>query len=170
MIDDFATTQKKPTPVLLRAAHDYTITTQALESRAEDLKKLAKKTGEEGYRREARAIQADADAIQHQILPVFREQRELPFVTTEALEKEVNAALKIFVSQAFNGLGDPKVQHTPSGIAGRRDDLLRELTKRVTLFAIDLADEAFNQGTAARQQSAEALAVRVIGTLRAHGE
>ena len=170
LLDEPTAAAKKPAPIVLRASHDYSITEQALASRAEELKKLAKKNNEEGYRREGRAVQADADAIEHQILPVFREQRELPLVTQDALEKEVGAALRLYITQAFSGLGDPKVEHTPSGIAFRRDTLLKQLTTRVTLYATELADEAFNQGVAAREQTAEALAMRAIGTLRATGE
>jgi hypothetical protein len=170
LLDDAPAGTKKPAPILLRAAHDYSITQQALEFRAVDLKKLSVNVAKDGYRREARAIQADADAIEQAILPVFREQRELPLVTQDALEKEIAAALRVFVTQAFSGLGDPKVQITPSSIDARRSDLLRNLTQRVTMFATDLADEAFNQGVAARAQSAEALAMRTIGSLRATGE
>jgi hypothetical protein len=36
--------KKKLDPVQLRSAHDFSLTTQALEFRAEDLKKLAQKT------------------------------------------------------------------------------------------------------------------------------
>jgi hypothetical protein len=161
---------KKSTAIVLRAVHDVNLTATALEFRAEDLKKLAKKTSEEGYRREARAIQADAEAIEQSILPIVREQRTLPLVTPDVLEQEVNAALRIFVTQAFSGLGDPKVQVTPSGVASRRDVLLASLTKRVSLFALDVAEEGYKQGLAARGHTSEALAMTVIGTLRAHGD
>src|SRR5439155_15630015 len=113
LADEPTTAPKKPAAIVLRSAHDYGITTQALTGRAEDLKKLAKKTGDEGYRREARAIQADADAIEHSILPIFREQRELPLVSVESLEQEITVALRYYVQLAFSGLGDPKVVVTP---------------------------------------------------------
>lgn len=164
---DLPQTAKKPEPVILRSAHDYGITTVALETRVEDLKKLAKKTGEEGYPRESRAIQADADAIAHHILPSFRAQRELPLVSHETLEKEIAGALRIFVMRAFEGLGDPKVLQTHEAVNARRNALVEKLATRVALYAKDLADEAFNQGFAARAQSAESLALRAISTLRA---
>lgn len=170
LLEETAAAPKKPAPVLLRSSHDYAITTQALESREEELKKLAKKNLDEGYSREARAIQADADAIEHQILPAFREQRELPLVTSEQLEKEVGSALRTFIFRAFEGLGDPKVIVSPGAIADRREQLLKSLAKRVTIFATDLADESFNQGVAAREHTAESLALRTIGSLRASGE
>lgn len=171
LIDEAPTTgSKKPEPVILKSAHDYSLTQQALEVRKEDLKKLAKKTSDEGYRREARNIQADADAIEHHILPSFRSQRELPFVTGEQLDKEIAGALSVFVARAFDGLDVPNVKLTKSGMDIRKSNLLKTLTARVSLFAIELADEAFNQGAAARQQSAEALAFRYVSTLRAAGD
>jgi hypothetical protein len=163
-------TQKKPEPVILPSIHDFTLTTAALESHAEDLKSLAKKNTDGGYPREARAIQADADAITHRILPAFREQRELPLVTHEQLEKEIAGALSVIVSRGFDGLAGSKVIVTPENIVSRRKSLLNELTKRVTLYAKQLADEAFNQGVAARGQSAEALAIGAVATLRATGD
>lgn len=170
LLEQSSATPKTPAPIVLRAAHDYTVTHQALEARAEDLEKLAKKNRDEGYLREARAVQSDAEAIKNHILPVFREQRELPLVTQDQLSKEISAALRIFVNRAFDGLGDPKVQPTPAGVAARRDSLLEALTKRVSMFVTDVADEAFNQGAAAREQTAEALAMRSISSLRASGE
>lgn len=170
LIEETPAAPKKLAPVALRSAHDFTVTTQALTTHAEELKKLAKKNNDSGYRREGRAIQADADAIEQQILPVFRDQRELPLVTQDQLEKEINASLRTWITQAFSGLGDPKVQVTPSAIANRRDVLLSQLTKRVTLYVTDVADEAFNQGVAAREQTSEALAMRAINTLRALGD
>jgi SepF-like predicted cell division protein (DUF552 family) len=161
---------KKPEPVILRSIHDYSLTTTALESRKEELKKLAKKNTDEGYTREARAVQADADAIEHHILPSFRAQRELPLVSIDQLEKEVAGALNRFVTTAFAGLGDPKVLVTPEGIGSRKKVLLQQLATRVTLYATQLADEAFNQGVAARAQTSEALALGAIATLRAQGD
>ena len=161
---------KKPSPVTLRTAHDFSLVTQALEFRKEDLTKLAKKVQEDGYAREARSISADAEAIERHVLPQFREQRELPLVTHEQLEKEIAVALTRFISAAFRGLGDPKVVVTPATIDHRREELLKSLTTRVALYVKDVADDAFNQGYAAREQTAEALAMRAIGTLRATGD
>lgn len=170
LLNDDAAVQKKPAPVALRTAHDFSLVTTALEFRKDDLTKLAKKVQEDGYAREARAITADAEAIEQHVLPQFREQRELPFVTHEQLEKEISAALTRFVRQAFQGLGDPKVVVTPASIDHRREELLKSLTTRITLYAKDVADDAFNQGIAAREQSSEAIALRSISTLRAFGD
>lgn len=157
--------RKEPKPVQLRSSHDYTLTTQALESRVEGLKKLAKKNEEEGYQREARAVKADADAIEHHVLPMFRAQVELPLVTRDQLRKEVEAALRRAIFAAFEGLGDPKVQLTPDGINFRRTTLLNKLTEQVTQYAQDLADGSFVQGLAAREHTAEALALRSVQSL-----
>ncbi len=170
LLHDSPELAKKPEPVRLRSAHDFTLVTSALDFRKEDLKKLAKKVAEDGYQREARAIAADAEAIESHVLPQFRAQRELPLVTHDQLEKEINGAIRRFVSRAFDGLGDPKVIVTPSALDRRKDDLLKALAARVTLYVKEVADEAFNQGAAARQQTAEALAMRSISTLRAQGE
>ena len=152
--------------VRLRSRHDFALTTKALEVRSEDLKKLAKKADDEGYRREAKAIRADAEAIEIDILPSFRDQRELPLVSEEQLEKEIAAALRILVVRAFDGLDDPKVPPTPTSLERRRENLLEALTKRTTTYATTIADEAFNQGVAAREQSAESIAMRAVRELR----
>jgi hypothetical protein len=169
-LDEPTATAKKPEPVRLRSAHDFSLVTAALEFRTDDLKKLSKKVGEDGYHREARAISADAEAIERVVLPAFREQRELPLVTHEQLEKEITGALKRFVAHAFSGLGDPKVIVTPASVDSRKETLVATLTTRIALYVKEVADDAFNQGVAARAQTSEALAMRAIGTLRATGE
>lgn len=163
---DEAPTSRKTKPVELRSAHDYTLTVQALEARAEDLKKLATKNQDEGYTREARSIQADVASIEQHVLPAFRAQRELPLVTEEHLEKEILGALRPLVWQAFNGLDNPKTHVTPAMLDRKREELLDTLVARVQHFATELAEESFNQGSASRQQTAEALAMRCIKALR----
>ena len=165
---DAATTngKKTPQPVKLASAHDFSLTTQALEHRSEELKKLVKKNQDEGYHREARAIEADVAAIEHAILPQFRSQRELPLASTEELEIAVEGALRVFIFRAFDKLDDPKAHPTGNEIRGRRDRLVETLAQRVTLFARDVAEEAFNQGYAIRQTTPEAIAARSVRTLR----
>jgi hypothetical protein len=170
LLDEPTTAPKKPEPVALRSVHDYTLTERALVAHVADLKALAKKNSDGGYPKEARAVQADADAIEHHVLPQFRAQRELPLVSHADLEKEVRGALSILVSRGFEGLAGTKIIVTPENVAGRKTSLLDALTQRVTLYAKELADNAFNQGVAARAQSAEALAVGAISTLRASGD
>lgn len=162
--------RKTPEPVQLKSAHDYSLVTQALELRKEDLKKLATKTIAEGYTREGAVMNADATALEHHVLPAFRAQRELPLVTPEQLEKNIKAALKVPVWRAFDTLGDPKVVVTFEGIAGRKERLLDHLTLRVSLYVREVAEESYRQGMAAREQTAEAIADRQVSTLRANGE
>lgn len=157
---------KKPQPVQLRAPHDFSITVTALEHRAEEIAKLAKKASEEGYAREAKAIQADADAITYSILPLFRDQLPLPLVSEEDLERDIAAAIRTGVFRAFDGLDNPKTMPTVAGIQRRRDDLIKVLADRITTFAIVVADEAFKQGLAAREQSPQRIAQRSVTDLR----
>lgn len=160
---------KKPTPpkpVQLRSAHDYTIATTALEFRAADLKKLSEKTRSEGYPREAGAIEADASAIEHFILPQFRAQQELPLITVEQLEKAIADAIRIPIVNAFSGVGDPKIQVTPDSVTGRKEMLSTRLVTRISLYVCAVAKESFDAGVAAREALPETLALRSIGELR----
>jgi hypothetical protein len=170
LIEEPVAAPKKPEPVVLRTAHDYSLVTVALDSRQEELKKLAKKNLDEGYTREARAISADAEAIEHHVLPQFRAQRELPLVTSEQLEKEISGALRVLVMRAFDGLSDKKVLITPEGLADRKNRLLTQLTTRISLYATQLADEAFNQGVAARSVAIAPMASASADWLRATGD
>ncbi len=153
-----ATTNTAPKPVVLRAAHDYGVTSAALKVRGEQLKNV----------REGRAIQADADAIEHHILPQFAEQTRLDIdlVDFEALKKEVTACLRVIIFRAFDNLGDSKTPPTVSQIEHRRDTLVDTLVERVTTFGRDVADESYNEGFAARNTNPEALAARVVASLR----
>lgn len=159
-----------PDPITLPTRHDVKIVLDALELRKDDLKKLAKKTQEEGYPREAAVMSADAAALEHHVLPAFRAQRELPLVTPEQLEKNIHAALKVFINRAFEGMGDPKVVQTFESVVWRKEQLHDKLAVRVTLFVREVAEEAFRQGMAAREQTAESIADRAIMTLRATGD
>jgi hypothetical protein len=165
-VEEPAKTQKAIAPVKLRTAHDFTLTATALEARAEELKKLSKKNQEEGYSREAKSVQADADAIEYHILPAFRDQRELPLMTVEQVEKEVAGAMRSFVFRSFDGLDDPKQSITPENIRGRKERLLKTIGERVTFFAREIAERAFNEGYAARDTAPESLAMRCISSLR----
>lgn len=159
------TAKKKPEPITLRSPHDFTLTTRALEQRVEDLKKLATKNRDDGYLREAMAIEADAAAIEHAILPQFRSQRELPLVSHEKLAEEIEAALRVFVYRAFDGFDDPKMVPTAAMVHARRNSLVATLRDRVTLFAQDIARNAFDHGYQARQLTPESLASRNVRTL-----
>lgn len=165
-----APAKAKIEPVVMRSPHDVQLTQQALEHRVEELKSLSKKNTTEGYVREARTIDADVAAIEHAILPQFRSQREIAFVTTEALEKEVAAALRVFIFRAFDGLDDPNSNVTAVGIRNRRDRLVEALATRVTMFARDVADAAHAAGYQTRVTTSESLALGVIASLRVRAD
>lgn len=159
-----------PEPIILPTRHDVKIVLDALELRKDDLKKLATKTQAEGYPREAAVMSADAAALEHHVLPAFRSQRELPLVTPEQLEKNINAALKVPVNRAFEGMGDPKVIQTYESVMSRKEKLQQHLAVRVALYVREVAEEAYRQGMAAREQTAESIADCAIMTLRASGD
>lgn len=156
----------KPEPVTLRSVHDYSLTVASLEHRVEELKKLAKKNSDEGYDKESRAIAADIASIEQHVLPCFRNQRELPLVTIDQLEKEIAGALRRPVTKALEGLGDPKILSTPEMISHRRESLVKTLGVKLATYVNQVAEDAFNQGLAAREQTSESIAVRALGTLR----
>jgi hypothetical protein len=170
LVSETSATPRKPEPIHLPTPHDHKIVADALELRKEDLKALAKKNRAEGYSREASVMDADALALEHHILPAFRSQRELPLVTHEQLSKNIETALKVPIFRAFDQLGDPKIKMTHNGIMTRRDNLLDFIAKRVVLYVKDVAEEAYRQGMAARQQTPEVIADRAIMTLRATGD
>lgn len=161
---------RPPEPVQLKSAHDYSLVTAALELRKLDLTALAKKTTAEGYPREGAIMNADALALEHHVLPAFRAQRELPLVTPEQLEKNLNAALRIPIWRAFEGLGDPKVVATFEGVTVRKTKLLDGLTTRISIYVREVAEEAYRQGMASREQTPEAIADRSVARLRVSGD
>lgn len=167
---DAAAKPMTPEPITLPTRHDVKIVLDALELRKDDLKKLAKRTQEEGYPREAAIMNADAAALEHHVLPAFRSQRELPLVTSEQLQKNILAALKVPINRAFEGMGDPKVIMTYESVMSRKEKLHDHLALRVSLFVREVAEEAYRQGMAAREQTAESIADRSIMTLRASGD
>ena len=154
------------TPAIeLRSAHDFALVTAALEHRSADLDKLAKKNEEEGYSKEARAVRADVQAISAHILPQFRAQPELPLVTMEALERQVLGKVSVHVARAFRSLDDPKVVVGEAEIQRRKEHLVKTLAERITLFAVDVAREAWQQGRAAREMTEEAIAAKQVSAL-----
>jgi hypothetical protein len=150
---------KEPKPILFRTAHDITITGQALEHRVEFLKAAAKKVHSLGYRRQARDILADVDAIQEHVIPSLRTQRELPLKSEEDAERSIKGGIRTTVFRAFDGLDDVKVvgRHTPEAIQRRREELCNALVGRVHTFAMELINRSYNAGYAARKTDPEVL-------------
>lgn len=150
-------------PVTLRTRRDYTLTTQALEHRADDLEKLAKKNSEGGYPREARTQLSDVAAIRQFILPRFSEQRDLPLVTTETLKAAIGQGLRDIISGAL-------VVRAPEDkqadlLRTREDLLIEQLATRVANFGVSIADTAFAAGYASRDDDPEVLAHRCLSAL-----
>lgn len=168
-VDETTRRTKALEPVELRSARDYTLAMRALDEHAAGLKKLAQKTLEGGYPREGRAILADAEAIEYHIVPAFREQRELPLLEAEDVDKAIARGLRRLVFRAFETLDDPKLKITPELIGTRKDALLQQLGERIGSFSRDLASRAFDEGYAARLTAAEHLAMRSINDMLASG-
>ncbi len=161
---------KTPEPVELRSAHDYALVTAALEHRAADLDKLAKKNDEEGYAREARAVRADATAINSHILPQFREQPDLPVVTSQQIETALQHKIAVHVARAFRNLDDPKIVVSEMELTRRREKLIADLASGCALFGIEIAREAWNQGYAVREMTEEFIVSKFTTSLSATAE
>lgn len=141
-------TDTTPNPIVLRSRRDATLAVQALTHRADDLEKLAKKNDEEGYGREARTQRADASAIKDLILPAFRDQGELPLVTTE----QIRAGLANGLRDIVHGM---LVVRTPEdkqedALQSREDKLLERLAIRIEGYAFEVAEQAYQAGYSAR--------------------
>jgi hypothetical protein len=157
-----------PKPVKLRTARDFSLTTTALEHRAEDLEKLSKKTKEEGYHAEARTIDGDVGAIREIILPLFREQKELPLVTNDDLEATVKNAIhatihRFAVSSDSAARADRVrgVDGSPEVWQGKREaELSAAIGRAVASFAVEIAESSYAAGLAAREMTPLALAKR----------
>lgn len=177
----------KPKPVQLRTAHDYTLTTQALEMRVDSLKKLAKKNEEEEYHREARAILADATAIETIILPQFSTQQELPLVTSKEVRSGImnafHAVIHRFAVDSDNSVLRADSANGKSGKSavmaethdrwqGKREEQLAEkIAFCVEAFGLEIAEVAFAAGLSARENSPESLALKSVAAIhRALGE
>ena len=157
------TEAKKPQPVELRTARDYSLATQALTSRVDDLKDLAKKNEKEQYHREAKNILADAAAIEHFILPQFRTQQELPLKTPEQVRTAIAEALRPIIRPKLVVRTGEK--DAPVSIARREEELAGQIATRVMAFAQDLFEEAYNAGHAARENTFEVFALRSMNGL-----
>lgn len=156
------------------SGYEARLTVVALEHRQAALKKLAKKTKDEGYWKEARIVTGDAQAIKEHILPQFRPQVELPLHTPEecrtgianairsnlagALEREYQAGR---TSAQIDQGKDIPVRHRAS-----LETLMSELAHQIETFGRAVADRAYAAGHAAREQTAEAVMVRSLDALR----
>lgn len=162
--------QTAPEPVKLRTRRDYSLTVQALESRAAELAKLAKKTQEEGYTAESRIIASDAGAITEYILPRFRAQQELPLVSEERVRAAVKSAFhavihRFAVSSDSAQKKDAQGELTDRWQGKREEDLAAAIARGVEAYAIEIAEAAYAAGYAAREMTPAAIALRSTGPL-----
>jgi hypothetical protein len=176
LADSVSRTNAGPKPVTLRTARDFSIATTALEHRVEDLEKLSKKTKEEKYFTGAREIDADIGAIKEFILPLFREQKELPLVTHDDLRATIKNTLHAVIhrfavssdsaNKPLNPARTPTADRfdesaTAERFQGKREeDLAESIGRAVAAFAVEIAESSYNAGLAARELTPEALAKR----------
>jgi hypothetical protein len=162
--DDARSPADAPDPVELRCLRDVALTTTALENRKDAIEKLAKRADDEGYPRQAREFRADAQAIAEDILPVFREQHELPLVTAGELQGGIANELRGLVHSML-------VRHR-NDVDGKEDlerenSFLESLSVRVGRFAQAIATRSWGAGYAARNgDEPEALVLRSLDSLR----
>lgn len=156
----------RPEPVDFRSKHDVTLVVQALQKEATNLTAKGKKLVDEKYPRQAKVLMDDAAAIEHAILPALRGQMAMDLTTPDQLEAAIRSALRRDIYRAFDQLDDPKVLATPDALVFRRNQLIEAISRKVMVYAIDLAGAAFGQGLAARLSTSEALALRALESLR----
>lgn len=158
-------TERAPSPVHLRNAHDFTILLRALEERHESIDKLAKKNEDEGYHREARTQRADAASIKQFILPALRGQGELPLATAE----QVRAGIANRIRPLIHGSLVVKApeERQEDALVSRETMLCERLAIYMETYASAIASEAYNAGYAARGYDPEAIALRMISALDA---
>lgn len=167
---DAPATTKAKGAVEVRSPHERALLEQSLTDRIEVLKKLGKSATDEGYAHLARAITADVATIEHVMLPQVREQREFALVKPEEFEKAVAGAISVLVHRAFDGLDDPKVKVTKSGVHTRRDRLVQAIADRVVMYARDVAQSSWDAGYQFRQLSPDVLANTPIRTLNGRAD
>lgn len=153
-----------PEPIVLRTRRDATLAAQALEHRADDLEKLAKKNQDEGYSREARTQLADAATIKELILPSFREQGELPLVTPEQVRGGIAEGLRDIIRNSLIVRAPEDRQE--DALLSREEALLEKLAIRVEAFAEECAQRGFDAGYSARTAQPNVLVHESISALR----
>lgn len=154
-----------PEPIVLRTRRDATLAAQALEHRAEDLTKLAKKNAEEGYHRESRTQLSDAATIKELILPAFREQGELPLVTIEQVRGGIAEGLRDIIRNALVVRAPEDKQL--DALQSREESLLEKLAIRIEAFAEEIASVGYNAGYAAREAQPNVIVHQALPAL--HG-
>jgi hypothetical protein len=141
----------------LPTAHHFAITRIAIEQRAESLKKLASKTSDEGYPREARVIAADAQALNEDVLPQFRDQAELPLASYEDVKYGIANLLRGNVWKHVQQAADDQVDH--------RNLLLDVIGSKVAQLLIAVAERSYTAGFRAREETPEFFALKSLAEI-----
>lgn len=167
------TTEQKPT-IQLRSPRDASLAVVALEQRASELEKLAKKNTEAGYPREGRTQLADASTITAIILPAFRAQQELPLVDVEQTRVSIADALRTLVRGRLT-IKITKGQAEQPGeqenlLQSREDYLVEALARRIHAYGLAVAESSYRAGYAAREHEPEVLAHQEVLVLSAAGD
>lgn len=162
-----ASVKRELKPIVFDAPRDYQLTRDALAHRAENLKAVVKKTATEGYPKQAREIQADAERIEFGLLTRFNAQPDLPIVLPVELAEQITAALSPIVAVAFDSIGGKSsVKLTDAMIKYRKQNLLKAITDRVLSFATLTARTAYDAGYAQSRTTPELFAMKEIDALR----
>jgi hypothetical protein len=141
----------------LPTAHHFAITRIAIEQRAESLKKLASKTSDEGYPREARVIAADAQALNEDVLPQFRDQAELPLASYDDVRFGIQNLLRGNVWKHVQQAADDQVDH--------RNLLLDVIGSKVAQLLIAVAERSYTAGFRAREETPEFFALKSLAEI-----
>lgn len=160
LLEDHRSPDELPT-LHLPTAHHFQIVRVAVEERSTSLKKLADKTADEGYIREARVISGDAQALKEDVLPQLEVQPELFGATMQELQAGIANELRGLVHKHV--LAD----HGDETDIDHRGEMCEQLALRVATFALDVAERAYNAGLRARSEIPEVFAVRSLEKLRA---
>lgn len=163
-LDTTKAAAKPNAPVELRSGRDFEIVKQALTHRVDELDKLAKKTEEAGFAKEARAIRADADAIKHEISPKFDRQASLALVDAEhSLTQSVSTLVhertrQLVVAMDAAGTDDKRQKKALS-------DFEEKLTAAIVARLQAAASTGFAEGEAYRALTPSEIAVRGLEAL-----
>ena len=137
----------EPQAISLTSRHHVSLAVVALEDRAGAIESLAKKAKDEGYHRISRELQADADMIREDLLPGFREQREIPLAGPE----EAQAAIASYITATVH-----------AGIAQKETPelLVERIAKRIAPAFNKVYEQGFSVGISNRFDEPEYAVVR----------
>lgn len=155
-------------PVELQVRRDYSLTVTSLEHRLAEIEKLAKKTEDEGYPREARVMKADAERLREAIIPEFKPFIELPLIQPEQLQWGIRNKLRGVVHRAITHAA--KAGDVRADVDEAERILIDQLAIRVGSMARSCVERGYAAGIAARESDPDALASKALDCLTTKGE